>query len=68
MAAVLIRVATQDLWVANLGDCLVVKGHDRGGDPSGSWDVGRLTEEHNTHNANEVKRIQDAHPGESCIF
>ncbi|EJU04755.1 protein serine/threonine phosphatase 2C [Dacryopinax primogenitus] len=68
VAVVLVRVSTQDLWVANFGDCLVVEGHKRGGDPSGGWQVRQLTEDHNTSNGNEVKRIKNEHPGEECII
>ncbi|EJU04736.1 protein serine/threonine phosphatase 2C [Dacryopinax primogenitus] len=68
VVVVLIRPSSRDLWVANLGDCLVVEGHENVEDPSGSWIVRRLTEEHNTSNKDEVKRIQDEHPGEECIL
>ncbi|EJU04750.1 hypothetical protein DACRYDRAFT_104626 [Dacryopinax primogenitus] len=49
-------------------DVCELEGHENVEDPSGSWIVRRLTEEHNTSNKDELQRIQDEHPGEQCIF
>ena len=54
-----------DLYVASTGDCSVVLGSISEND---TWIAKKLTTEHSTENAKEMKRIQDEHPAEKMRY
>ncbi len=57
-------VRKDDIFVANTGDCRVVIGRETAGK---TWTAVPLSDDQNAQNKAEVKRLQDAHPGETVI-
>ncbi len=55
-------VGKDSVTIASTGDCRVVLGHNSG--QQNKWEAYALTIDQNAHNAEEVKRLQSAHPGE----
>nr|XP_023015402.1 pyruvate dehydrogenase [acetyl-transferring]-phosphatase 1, mitochondrial [Leptinotarsa decemlineata] len=53
-----------DLHVANVGDCCAVLGTLS---ETNSWQVNKLTIEHNSYNQSEVDRIIKEHPYNECL-
>ncbi len=64
-ACALTTVVRQDkVFVANTGDCRVVIGRQA---IDNTWSAVQLSEDQNALNPAEVKRLQNAHPGEQVI-
>ena len=58
-------IRKEDIFVANTGDCRVVVGQQL---PDHSWRAIQLSDDQNALNEAEVKRLQQAHPGEQVII
>ena len=58
-------VRKEDIFVANTGDCRVVIGRETAGK---TWTAVQLSDDQNAQNEAEVKRLQNAHPGETVII
>lgn len=57
--ACIVHIDDSQLCVANTGDCSAVLGSLN---ESGEWEMKRLTNEHNSENVAEVRRITGSHP------
>ena len=55
-------VRRDSVTIASTGDCRVVLGHKAS--PRDEWGATALTVDQNAHNAEEVRRLRSAHPGE----
>ncbi|KAK7437947.1 hypothetical protein VKT23_018382 [Stygiomarasmius scandens] len=61
---VLINPESDELWVANLGDCQAVLGVQNS---SGEWDAVSISTSHDCWDDEEVDRLKKEHPGESEV-